>query len=161
MRLEQLQEFIWKHFIRKPCRVQLSTVSCSLTVGNEIFQQRDTYQLPTAHLAELLRSCDEIPWTGQCSKSFLYLLDFLSLRHVYKWNSHLKFPFSLYSKSNSFLCTCRLYVHKKTPLTHKQKYIRGVQKRSISKLIEAVRAGKIRDTMKHFLTQVLAQPGTH
>lgn len=115
MRLEQLQEFIWKHFIRKPCRVQLSTVSCSPTVGNEIFQQRDTYQLPTAHLAELLRSCDEIPWAGQCSKSFLHLLDFLSLRHMYKWCSHLKFPFSLYSKSNSFLCTCRLYVHKKNP----------------------------------------------
>lgn len=41
------------------------------------------------------------------------------------------------------------------------KYMKGLQQRYICKLIEAVRAGKIRDTMKHFLTQVLAQPGTH
>lgn len=101
-RLKQLQEeFIWKLLIRKPCRVLSFAISCSPRVANKILQHRDTYQLPTAHLMECLRSYDENPWTCQLSKLFLYPLDFLSLRQV---ELPLKLLFSHHIKSNGSFC---------------------------------------------------------
>lgn len=97
IRLEQLQQvLIWKHFIRKPCRILLSTISCSLAVGKALFQQQDTYQLPSAHPAELLRSYEKNSWTSQWFKLSLYLLAFWCLRHIYKLIFQL--PFSFYIK---------------------------------------------------------------
>lgn len=122
IRQEQLQQvLIWKHSIRKPGRVLLSTISCSLTVGNEIFQQQDTCQLSTAHTAELLRPCDKTP--GQVSGPSCFCISLLSCLSGTSTNSFSNFHFlSILKayfpyKTNSFLCTCRLYIHKKTPQT--------------------------------------------
>lgn len=84
------------------------------------------------------------------------------------------FPTSIFSLYQKILFHIRLivsfvYMQIKSPLPpfhqpphHQNKNTWGAAiKVYICKLIKAVRGGKTRDTMKHFLTQVLAQPGTH